>query len=310
MLILTLCLATSRIGSAAQFTLQQDAEGVTVLCDGQLFTRYVQQSGAKPILWPIIGPTGKEMTRGYPMREARAPEKRDHEHHRSLWFDHGDVNGVSFWHESPGHGTIQHVEYLELTEGPTATIRTRNAWKTPDGTLLCEDVRTMMFGADDLSRWIDFQVTVTAMQPRVVFGDTKEGSFGLRVGGAMAVDDQAGGRIVNSEGQRNEDAWGKPAAWVDYTGPVDGETVGIAVLNHPSSLRFPSYWHVRTYGLFAANPFGLHDFLGKSDVDGSLALERGASFMLRYRVLLHGADVQPSQLAEAFARYAQTPARD
>lgn len=309
-LMLLLDLALNRPALAAHFTLQQDAEGVTVSCDGQLFTRYIQKSGAKPILWPIIGPTGKEMTRGYPMREARSPEVRDHEHHRSLWFDHGDVNGVDFWKESDGHGTIEHLEYLGLTDGPEATIRTRNAWKTPTGTVLCEDVRTMSFGADDISRWIDFQVTVTAKQPRVVFGDTKEGSFGLRVGGAMAVDNHAGGRIVNSEGQRNGDAWGKPASWVDYSGPVDDEMVGIAVLNHPSSFRYPSYWHVRTYGLFAANPFGLRDFLGRTDVDGSLTLEQGMSFTLRYRVLLHGGDLQPAQIAAAFERYAHTAVRD
>lgn len=305
---LLICLTAGRLASAAEFTLQQDADGVTVLCDGQLFTRYLKKSGAKPILWPVIGPTGKEMTRGYPMREARGSEKRDHIHQRSLWFDHGDVNGVSFWDEADGHGTIEHVAFLQLTDGPEATLTTSNDWKTPDGTVLCQDVRTLTFGADAISRWIDFQVVVTARQPRVVFGDTKEGSFGLRVAGAMAVDNHAGGRIVNSQGQVDDDAWGRPAAWVDYVGPVDGEMVGIAVLNHPTSLRYPTYWHVRTYGLFAANPFGLREFLGRSDVNGALTLENGESFTLRYRILLHGGDVQPSQIAAAFARYAQTPA--
>ena len=85
---------------SAEFTLEKDDQGVTVKCDGQFFTRYLKKSGAKPILWPIVGPTGKEMTRGYPMRAATELEKKDHTHHRSLWFDHGDVNGISFWHES------------------------------------------------------------------------------------------------------------------------------------------------------------------------------------------------------------------
>ncbi len=121
------CVLVGPVVQAATFTLEKDAEGVNVLCDGKLFTRYIMKSGAKPVLWPIVGPTGQEMTRGYPMREPRGPEKRDHIHHRSLWFDHGDVNGISFWDEAPeGHGRIDHVEYLTLAEGEQAVIRTRN----------------------------------------------------------------------------------------------------------------------------------------------------------------------------------------
>jgi hypothetical protein len=239
------------------------------------------------------------------MREPRGPEKRDHIHHRSLWFVHGDVNGISFWDESSeGHGRIEHVEYLTLADGPQATIRTRNAWKAPDEQVVCTDVRTMVFGADESARWIDFRVTVTAPQGPVVFGDTKEGSFGMRVGGAMSVDDKAGGKIVNSDGLVDGEAWGKRAAWVDYSGPVDGQTVGIAILNHPQSLRHPTYWHVRTYGLFAANPFGVHDFLGQPDANGSLTLATGDSFSLYYRVILHTGDAAAGRIAEAFERYA------
>jgi hypothetical protein len=301
-----LCLGGSVV-QAATFTLEKDAEGVNVMCDGKLFTRYIIKSGAKPILWPILGPTGQEMTRGYPMREPRGPEKRDHVHHRSLWFDHGNVNGISFWDESSdGHGRIDHVEYLGMTEGPQAMIRTRNEWKAPDEHVVCTDVRTMVFGADDKTRWIDFRVTVTAPQGPVVFGDTKEGSFGMRVGGAMSVDDKAGGKITNSDGLVDGDAWGKRAAWVDYSGPIDGQVVGIAILNHPKSLRYPTYWHVRTYGLFAANPFGVHDFLNQPDANGSLTLATGDAFSLYYRVILHAGDVTAGRIAEAYERYARS----
>lgn len=297
--------------SAAEITLVREADGVKVLCDGKPFTRYVVHSGTKPILWPIVGPTGKEMTRGYPMRDPVGPEKKDHIHHRSLWFVHGDVNGVSFWDEAAAnHGRIEHVDYLELTSGKVARIRTRNAWKLADGHVICEDVRTMDFGADETIRWIDFRVTVTARDERVVFGDTKEGSLGMRVGGAMAVENKAGGVIVNSDGLRDDDAWGKRAAWVDYSGPVDGEQVGITILNHPQSLRYPTFWHVRTYGLFAANPFGAHDFLGKSDVDGSLTLAKDESFSLYYRILLHAGNVDTQQTAAAFTRYAAESVAD
>lgn len=291
---------------AADITLEQQDDGVTVQVDGKLFTRYVKKSGAKPILWPIIGPTGKEMTRAYPMRDPGKFEKKDHHHHRSLWFDHGDVNGISFWHESGGNGTIEHREFLELTPGPQATIRTANDWITPDGKRVCQDVRKLVFGADDQCRWIDFDVTVTASDKEVVFGDTKEGSFGMRVAGSMRAERDDGGKIVNSEGQTNVQAWGKPAAWVDYSGPVEGEQLGIAILNHPASFRFPTHWHVRTYGLFAANPFGLHDFRGVDGAPGALTLKKGESFSLCYRVILHQGDAQDADISAAFKEYAQT----
>jgi hypothetical protein len=147
-------------------------------------------------------------------------------------------------------------------------------------------------------------VTVTAPQGPVVFGDTKEGSFGMRVGGAMSVDDHAGGRIINSDGLIDGEAWGKRAAWVDYSGPIDGQVVGIAILNHPQSLRYPTYWHVRTYGLFAANPFGVHDFLSQPDANGSLTLATGDSFSLYYRVILHTGDAAAGRIAAAYERYA------
>ncbi len=293
--------------TGAQFTLEKNDDGVTVKCDGQFMTRYLQKSGAKPVLWPIVGPSGKEMTRGYPLREATGDEKKDHIHQRSFWFDHGDVNGVSFWDEQGAHGTIEHREYLQLAEGEVAVIRTANDWKNPDGSVVCRDVRTMKFGASRDVRWIDFEVRVTAAADKVVFGDTKEGSFGLRVAGSMRVELNKGGRIINSQGQTNDEAWGKRAAWVDYSGPVDGETVGIAILNHPRSLRYPTFWHVRTYGLFAANPFGWHDFLGSDTADGALTLAAGESFDLYYRVVLHRGDEKQGGIAEAFQRYADEP---
>ena len=289
---------------AAKITLEKDDQGITVMCDGQPFARYHKKSGAKPILWPLHGPGGQQLTRGYPMRKALATERDDHLHHRSFWFDHGDVNGISFWHESGDNGTIEHREYLKIQEGDQGMIRTSNQWVAPGGEVLCEDIRTMVFAADETARWIDFLVKVTATQDKVVFGDTKEGSFGVRVAGTMRVNQDPGGTIVNSEGQRDGDAWGKRAAWVDYSGPVDGQTVGIAILNHPLSLRYPTYWHVRPYGLFAANPFGLHDFLNTSDAPGALTLDKGESFEMFYRVVLHNGDAEAAQIAERFKRYA------
>jgi hypothetical protein len=149
---------------------------------------------------------------------------------------------------------------------------------------------------------------MTAEQEKVVFGDTKEGTFGIRVPEVLAVDTKKGGRIVNAEGAVNGDAWGKRSAWVDYHGIIDGEKVGIAILNHPSSFRYPTHWHVRTYGLFAANPFGVHEFDNLQDTKaGEYILPKGESFTLRYRILFHKGDANEAGISDAFKKYAEMP---
>ena len=101
-----------------------------VKIDGQLFTEYLVKSGTKPILWPIIGPTGKPMTRDYPMRD-RPGEQKDHPHQRSLWFTHGDVNGTNFWaqpEQASYVGRIEHLRFVKVASGKPAVIVTQNAW--------------------------------------------------------------------------------------------------------------------------------------------------------------------------------------
>ena len=286
--------------SAAEVTAERDGNEVDIRVDGEPFTRYVPDFNGTPILWPVIGPTGKPMTRAHPMGEAPG-ERPDHAHHRSIWFTHGDVNGLSFWHRE----TIKHREYVKVDSGTRAVVITRNDWLSSEGKAVCEDERTLTFGAAGDRRWIDFDITIKAAEVEVTFGDTKEGTMGVRVAAPIKVDAGQGGKIVNSEGQTDRDAWGKRAAWVDYCGSIEGQKVGIAMMNHPSSYGYPSYWHVRTYGLFAANPFGLHHFLNRRDVDGSLKLAPGESFTLNYRVLLHKGDEETGRVAEAFAAYSE-----
>jgi len=301
---LTLLLTTA--AQAATFEVKQHKDGVEVWQNGKLLTRYLKKSQTKPILWPLHDPNGNEITRAYPMRKkAGEGERADHPHHRSFWFDHGDVNGVSFWHENEGAGSIEHRKFVKTTGGDTAVITTSNDWVTPKGETVCSDIRTLTFGVDNGMNYIDVDVTVIA-KGDTVFGDTKEGSFGVRTAGTMKVDAKLGGKITNSEGQTDKAAWGKPAAWVDYAGPVKGKTVGIAILNHPSSFRYPTHWHVRTYGLFAANPFGLRDFYGRdSDKNGEHKMKDGETFTLRYRVLLHKGGTDTAGIADAFKRYAK-----
>lgn len=303
-MVWALCVGWGQRWVCAEMKLIPSPGGMRIELDGQLFTEYLTRSGSKPVLWPIIGPTGKPMTRAYPMAEA-PNERKDHVHQRSFWFTHVDVNGISFWDEQGKHGTIVHRRFVKLEAGPKALILTENDWIGPDGTKILQDRRRLAFGAEAEARWIDFDITLTAAYGPVTFGDTKEGTFGIRVAESMKVDAKTGGRIINSEGRTNQDAWGRRAAWVDYHGPVDGQTVGIAVLNHPSSFRFPTFWHVRTYGLFAANPFGRREFPDGGKQDGSYQLPSGQSLRLCYRVLLHMGDHRQGRVAETYRAYAQ-----
>ena len=293
--------------SAAELTLKQTDTGYEVLIGDQLFAGYVTDLGGAPIVYPIIGPTGKNMTRDYPMVRTYEGVKADHPHHRSLWFAHGDVNKLDFW--SARH-KIVHKRFVQVeSDGKTALLVTENELIDGNGHVVCREIRTLRFSAAEDRRIIDFDITITAEQDKVVYGDTKEGTFGIRVPEVIAVETRRGGSFVNAEGKVGErDAWGKRSPWVDYHGTLDGEKVGIAILNHPSSFRFPTYWHVRAYGLFAANPFGVHDFESLQDTKaGELVLSKGESFTLRYRVLFHKGDATEAKIAEAFTEYAEMP---
>ena len=292
---------------AADVTATEIPQGVRVTIGDKLFTEYLTRSGSKPILWPINGPTGQPMTRAFPMDKTVAGEQTDHIHQRSLWFAHGSVNGISFWEETDKTGTIQHRRFVTVKSGPEAVVETENDWLAPGGKRVCEDRRRLCFGAEGDRRWIDFDITILASAGPVKFGDTKEGTFGLRVAETLTVDAKHGGTIVNSEGLVDDKAWGKQAAWVDYHGPIAGQTVGIAVMNHPKSFRFPAYWHARTYGLLAANPFGAKDFTSGKAADGSYTLPEGQSISFYYRVLLHKGDEKAGKVAEEYRSYEKQP---
>ncbi|MEW4567071.1 PmoA family protein [Tautonia sp. JC769] len=297
--------------SAEGVSITAEGEDLRVEIDGELFTIYRAADGPKPYFFPVIGPTGTPITRAYPMEDVEG-EDRDHPHQRSFWFTHGNVDGVDFWasdplnRPNPKFGTIAEIDRPGVVEGPVAgVIETINAWKGPEGQVLCTDHRVWRTYDLDGVRVIDFDVTIAAGDSPVTFEDTKEGTFGLRLATSMNVNKKMGGRIVNAEGVVDTDAWGKASPWVDYTGPIGDETLGVAILNHPSSFRFPTTWHVRDYGLFAANPFGYRDF--KYADSGTHTIAPGESIAFRYRVILHRGDTEAAQIAGAFEAYAHPP---
>jgi hypothetical protein len=287
------------------FAVEKTKAGVTVKYDGKLFTRYVIGLSNKPFLWPVIGPSGDEVTRAFPM-EKREGERHDHPHHRSVWFGHQGTAGFDTWHEPASGrrtnlGSTVHREFVKVKGGDTAVIVTRNDY-VGGGKKLLADERTHEFRVENGHRIIDVTIKFTAEHGDCKLSDQKDSGFSVRVATSMDVDSKKGGRVINSNGITDKAAWGKRAEWVDYHGPVNGKTVGVAILNHPSSFRHPTPWHVRTYGLFTANPFGLRS-LGQGK-DSSFTLKKGESITLRHRVIFHLGDEKAAKIAEAYKAYA------
>jgi hypothetical protein len=261
----------------------------------------------RPYCYPLIGPGGVAMTRNYPMKDLPG-EAHDHPHHRSLWFAHGSMNGYDFWSEQKAFGKTVHVDFPQVTSGKKAgVIRERNKWVAADGKVVCTDERTLRFynPASPSERLIDFEITLHASNGDLTFGDTKEGTMAVRLAETMKLKGPVGkGHSVNSAGVRDGEAWGKRAAWCDYYGPVEGKLVGIAIFDHPKNPHHPTWWHVRDYGLFAANPFGQHDFDKLPDKNaGDLTVPAGKSVTFRYRIYLHEGDDQQAKVAERYQQY-------
>ncbi|MEN3000579.1 MAG: PmoA family protein [Armatimonadota bacterium] len=286
------------------FEAERTERAITLRYRGQPLTAYVFRDAPKPYLYPLYGPNGKPITRHFPMQIVQG-ESMDHLHHRSVWFTHGEVNGIDFWSEGPGKGTIVNRAIGRVEAGPVlARIEAQNDWLAPDGKKVCEETTEIIAVCAPNITWIDYAVTIHASEGEVRFGDTKEGTFGVRVASSMEVKRGQGGQIVNAVGQRDREAWGKRAEWCDYTGPVGGEIVGIAIFDHPENLRHPTYWHVRDYGLFAANPFGIHDFVpGTPKGTGDFVLKRGESFTLRYRLCLHKGRTEEANIAQHYLAF-------
>lgn len=288
---------TAQVENAIEFRLNQEA-----------IATYVYKGAPKPYVYPLLGPNGKPITRHFPMKVVQG-ETIDHPHHRSLWFTHGEVNGVDFWTEGNNRGRIVH-RHFEAVEGGIVLARVRSVseWMSADGKKVCEDVTELRVYNMGDGRMLDYEVELKATEGDVLLGDTKEGTFGVRVASSMEVTRKLGGQIVNARGQRDTAAWGKPAEWCDYTGSVEGEVVGIAIFDHPSNLRHPTTWHVRDYGLFAVNPFGLHDFNpGMPDGTGDYTIKRGETRSFRYRLWLHKGRTEEAGVAVRYEAYRHEP---
>jgi hypothetical protein len=303
--ICTCLIAALPLASQVRFTSVDG--GVKVDVDGKPFTEFHAGTDVgKPFLAPLRSAGGKIVTRHYPM-EMVDGESRDHPHHRGLWFSYDDVNGIKFWENDPsykkpniGHIIVRDTKFKD--GGKSGTLNMVADWKDSKGVIELVENRVMTFYADPKLRTIDFDITLTAPE-KVVFGDTKEGAFAIRLADSMI--EKKGGKMVSAEGKSGmTDIWGHKSKWVDYSGDVEGEKLGIAIMDYPSNPRAPTYWHSRDYGLFALNPFGQQAF-DKNQQESHWTLEKGQSLRFRWRVVIHAGDAEAAHVADLYEKYAK-----
>ncbi|MEO7273783.1 MAG: PmoA family protein [Vicinamibacterales bacterium] len=331
--ILPLLAVTLSAQSRVEVKADEANRRVDVTVDGKPFTAYIWPTTLKkPVLYPLRSAKGTVVTRGYPL-EPRPGERIDHPHHAGLWFNHGDVNGLDFWNNSDAipaaqaakYGTIVHQTIVEANSGSgQGSLTVESHWNKPDGTTLLKERTQYVFRADATSRTIDRITTLTAQGERVVFTDNKEGVIGIRVARGLEqpgkqadifldasgtptptkIVDNTGatGEYTSSEGLKGDAVWGTRGRWAMLTGTVNAEPVTLAILDHPGNPGFPTYWHARGYGLFAANPMGEKVFTeGKKSLDVTVA--PGASIVFRYRVVILGGTATADSLERLYRSF-------
>jgi hypothetical protein len=321
---LALPLLAANAPAGVDVKVDESARRVDVSIDGKPFTSYIWPDAVKkPVLYPIRDAKGTLVTRGWPL-DPRPGERVDHPHHVGLWLNYENVNGIDFWNNSdaikpadaPKMGTILHRRIVTAKSGTRGELVTESDWVLHDGTTLLHERTGYVFSGDATSRTIDRTTTLTALDKRVAFDDAKDGMLGLRVARQLELPatkaevftdisgrktevpklDNTGitGNYTTSEGKQGNDAWGTRGRWCLLTGQIGGDTITIAILDHPSNPGYPTYWHARDYGLFAANPLGQKVFSNGKETLG-FALDPKQSVTFRYRILIVDGGLTPER---------------
>ena len=285
----------------------------------ELVTRYhIGKDVAKPYFYPAYAPGNIPVTRAWPMEKGAPKETTDHVHQKSIWFCHGDIipegievkqkikgiKGVDFWSENVGHGIIAVVEVGEpKNTGNRSVIATKNEWRTADDIKVLDESRVFRFEKlPSGNRLLVLEIDLHASVCPLVFGDTKEGSMGVRVNDEIIG--KNGGHFTNADGKIDEkEIWGHPSPWCDYVGSIGGKTAGIAIFDDPAN-KPSAVWHARAYGLMAANPFGRDgSFPSQKGNTDLFKMAKGDHLKLRFGVLIHAGDTKEAKVAYAFEAF-------
>jgi hypothetical protein len=321
-------------GAAVTVTPNEAARRVDVAIGGRPFTSYIwPERVKKPVLDPIRSANGTPVTRGWPLNP-RPGERADHPHHVGLWFNYESVNGVDFWNNSDAlkpdaaakMGTILHRRLVSAKSGgDRGELVTESDWVVSGGKTLLRERTQFFFSGDAATRTIERIATLTALDERVVFADVKDGMLGMRVARQLEqpsteplVFADVAGRVTNvpaldntgvtgeyasSEGKTGDAVWSTRGRWTVLTGAIGDEAVTIAMIDHPRNPGFPTYWHARGYGLFAANPLGQKVFSEGREIM-NFTLEPHASATFRYRVVVLEGKAPAERIEREFKAFA------
>ncbi|CAN5546842.1 hypothetical protein BH11BAC3_BH11BAC3_22370 [soil metagenome] len=287
---------------------------IDVYVGEKLFTSFLYpDSLEKPVLYPIYSSAGTMVTRGFPMNP-KPGEPTDHPHHLGLWFNFENVNGLDFWNNSfaipaakkSQYGWIKTDVILEIKDGNTGLLSYHANWTNQQKDVLLEETTIFEFSGDAHQRIID-RITTLKANTEVTFNDAKDGMLGLRVAHELqmpslkdekftddkgnvtivkkSADNVASGNYLTSEGKQGDDAWSTRAAWCKLYGKMGADSVTIAIIDHPANPNYPTFWHSRGYGLFAANPLGEKIFTNDKS-EKNLHLKKGESVQFYYRVVI------------------------
>ncbi|MBI1928546.1 PmoA family protein [Candidatus Poribacteria bacterium] len=301
----TYTLSSGRVEGKSGVKLNHQENAIDVTIEGRAFTTFrYGKDQFRPYFFPVLGPEGRPVTRGE-ISEA----SKDHVHHRSLYVAYGEVNDVDVWSEGKNAGRVAHRSFTQVSGGAVVgRIYTQNDWVSPTGDKLMSDRQNFcIYCAPEDASIIDLDLTFIASAGDVHLGDTKEGGIiSIRVNPAMNA--SAGGKIENAYGGINEsETWGKRAHWCDYSGVVEGTHVGIAVYDHIANPRYPTYWHVRNYGLMTTNIFGAGTFEGEQSKEGAYTLKSGEEMNFRFRVYIHAGDASTGRVAQKYHDFINPP---
>ncbi len=295
---------------------KKDKKEIEILFNNTLLTAYCYyDSSRKPILFPVNTVEGITVTRSYPFKNVPG-ERTDHPHHTGIWLNYESVNGLDFWNNSTAievakrdhYGTIVHQKITgKKTNGQTASLTAAAIWIRPDNKVLLNELTTFNFSVNKNDFIIDRITTLTATDTTVIFEDVKDGMFAIRVARELElpskekssfVDDKGNitnvapsgtdvtGMYYGSTGLKGDSVWSSKGNWVMLTGKKDGKEITIGIIDHPLNAGYPTYWHARGYGLFAANPLGRKVFSnGKEVLNFSLQPSKSVTF--RYRIIIH-----------------------
>lgn len=309
---------------------------VDISIDGQPFTSYIWPANlAKPVLYPLRTAKGTEVTRGFPL-DPKPGERVDHPHHVGAWFNYGNVNGFDFWNNSeaikpdkaPEMGNIRQRSIVAAKGGAEEGELVIEAdWITGKQQPILKEHTRFLFRGGPKFRSVDRITTLTAKGEKVVFNDDKEGMLGVRVARALEMPsnqpevftDSSGratkvakldntgvnGRYLTSEGKEGNAVWSTRGRWCNLSGRIGDEPVTISIFDHPSNPGFPTFWHARGYGLFAANPLGAKIFTnGKEVMNFSIA--PGQSVTFHYGILISSGIATAKETEAAYQRFVKS----